>query len=288
MSDLPANHVVRTFSRLKNLQIEAEKILESLERNGDGNQFLVVLNLTPKTIQKLDEEHDSCLGGIQYRFQWEGTSGLIKVVPSKAYDIITDKVTRVMDRKTDALRVDWIDTAWVGTSTYKLNTTRKGKQPDQAFLPPSRIPQGLSTSTWPTLVIETGVSESLNRLREDARKWFIDSEGAVRIVLVISIKPTEVTFEKWQLAPENAPHPLTKMYLDSLRQTSPNVPPRNLQPVSTQQPYSEQEVYVQRNAITGAPLRIPSVALFDQLPERWQGDLIIEAQDFRNITRLFF
>ncbi|KAJ6009233.1 hypothetical protein N7522_004249 [Penicillium canescens] len=287
MCALPPEHVVRTFSRLKNLQIEAEKLLESLKKNGNGNQWIVVLNLSTRKIQKLDEEHDSSLGGIQYRFQWEGTTGLIKVVPSKAHDATTDKVTRVIDRKLDAMGLDWSDAAWVATATYKP-TTSKGKQADQAFLPPARCPVGLPRSGWPTFVIETGVSESLNRLREDAKRWFVDSQGEVRIVMVISIKPAEVTFEKWQLAPNNAPRPLTRVYLDSLRAQSPNIPPLIPQPTPIQQPYSAQEVYVEPNRVIGAPLNIPFVALYDRSPGQGEGDILIQMQDFRNITKLLF
>jgi hypothetical protein len=70
----------------------------------------------------------------------------------------------------------------------------------------------------------------INRLREDAKRWFVDSQGQVRIIIVISIKPAEVTFEKWQLAPNNTPRPLTRVYLDALRAQSPNIPPLIPQP----------------------------------------------------------
>lgn len=75
------------------------------------------------------------------------------------------------------------------------------------------------------MVVETGVSESLPRLRQDARRWFGASNGEVRIVIIISTKKTAVHFEQWQLAPPNAPRPLTRAYIDSLRQNPGNVPP---------------------------------------------------------------
>lgn len=90
MSALPADRIVRTFSRFKGLRLKAEQLLKSLQEKGDGNQFIVVLNLSARTIKKLDEEHQSSLGGINYRFQWEGTTGLIKVVPSERHDGITN------------------------------------------------------------------------------------------------------------------------------------------------------------------------------------------------------
>jgi hypothetical protein len=163
-------------SPLEGLQVEAEKVLESLKENGNGNQWITVLNLSAQMIHKLDEEHNSSLGGIEYRFQWEGTTGLIKVVPSQAHNATTDKVTRRIDRQLDAMGLNWSEAVWLATATYKP-TASKGKQPDQAFLPPARCPirfPRFLSSGWPTFVIETGVSESLNRLRENAKKWFVD------------------------------------------------------------------------------------------------------------------
>ncbi|CAG8890540.1 unnamed protein product [Penicillium egyptiacum] len=177
--------------------------------------------------------------------------------------------------------------AWAGTSTYKP-TAGAGKQGDQAFLPPARCPNGLPSGSWPTFVIEAGVSESLSRLREDARGWFVISEGQVRIVIIISIKSTNITFERWQLAPSNAPRPLTRAYLSPLCAQNPNIPPLTIQPITTQQPDSVQEVYVEPNRVVGAPLVIPFVAIHDRVPGPGEHDILIDAQNFLEITEKLF
>jgi hypothetical protein len=82
------------------------------------------------------------------------------------------------------------------------------------------------------MVIETGVSESFPRLREDAKWWLAASSGDVRIALVVSIKKAKVEFEKWQLAPPNAPRPLTRQYIDILRLRNQK-PPLFQQPATT-------------------------------------------------------
>ena len=50
------------------------------------------------------------------------------------------------------------------------------------------------------MVIEAGVSESLSKLRNEANWWFNQSNGLVRIVLVISINSTQrkITTQRWQ------------------------------------------------------------------------------------------
>ncbi|KAJ5931494.1 hypothetical protein N7516_005983, partial [Penicillium verrucosum] len=147
--------------------------------------------------QKLHEEHHGSLGAINYRFQWEGTTRLIKVVPLERHDIATAKLTRVVDTKLT---------------------------------------------------------------------------GRVRIFIIISVKPTSLTFDKRvrqkQLAPSNTPRPLTRAYLRPLRTQTSSVlpPPLTIQLITTQQPYSTQEVYVEPNRINGAPLVIPFVAIYDRLP----------------------
>lgn len=91
---------------------------------------------------------------------------------------------------------------WAGAgalTTYKVvtggNGKDKGKQPDDSFLPLTRQPDG-----WPTLVIESGLPESLPRLREDARWWFENSAGAVHTVLILGINTDtkKIELERWR------------------------------------------------------------------------------------------
>lgn len=131
---------------------------------------------------------------------------------------------------------------------------------------PSRCAAGighLGWSTWPTPVIETGVPDSLPRLSPNAKSWFASSGGEVRIVLLIGIARSIITFEKWQLAPISAPHPLRAAFIDGLCQQNPNMPPLIGQPASSQQAYSAQEVYVKPNQVVGDSLVLPFLEVYD-------------------------
>jgi len=200
--------------------------------------------------------------------QWQDTSGLIKVIPTTKHESVT---TRLMFSVNDALfrmGLDWADAEWVGNTTYKP-TAAKGKQPDNAFVPPSRCAMPVDARGWPTLVIETGLSESLTQLRADAAKWFVESNGDVRIV--------------WQLAPVGAPVPLTRAYIASLRE-APNMPTLFPQVPATQQPYCAQEITITQQSITGDPLVLPFHALYDRVPGQGESDVLIKSADFRSIT----
>jgi hypothetical protein len=92
----------------------------------------------------------------------------------------------------------------LGATTFK--TSRVSKEGDSAFKPLSIRPR---EGDWPTIVLESGWSESLTRLRRDAHIWFENSGGDVKIVLLFSIGRTARTMiiEKW----ENRPVPVNPL-----------------------------------------------------------------------------
>ena len=56
--------------------------------------MIVVLGLSPPVIEAPTSDHRG-LGGIAFRFQWEGSTGLIKVVPRIEHHIATDKFVEI-------------------------------------------------------------------------------------------------------------------------------------------------------------------------------------------------
>ncbi|KAJ5602354.1 hypothetical protein N7537_005310 [Penicillium hordei] len=72
------------------------------------------------------------------------------------------------------------------------------KQPDCQFLP-RRLPRGRTTK-WPSLVVESGFSETPSKLMSDARFWLFESNGDVQMVITIKIgrsAPT-IVLESWE------------------------------------------------------------------------------------------
>ncbi|KAJ5717796.1 hypothetical protein N7488_003442 [Penicillium malachiteum] len=117
------------------------------------------------------------------------------------------------------------DYDWMRTTLYKASAA-KGKQPDDALIPDSRRgPGNIHRYGWPTLVIETGLVETLPQLRNDAKCWFEMSNGDVRMVLLISLKQHTIEIELWQLAPVGPPAPSTQQYIALLTGQVPNTPP---------------------------------------------------------------
>jgi hypothetical protein len=67
-------------------------------------------------------------------------------------------------------------------------------------------PSDQKKTEWPTIVFESGVSESLVRLRSDAGWWLEKSGSDVKIVITVLIRPAEskLLIEKWGAFPSNA------------------------------------------------------------------------------------
>ncbi|GIC87096.1 uncharacterized protein Aud_003477 [Aspergillus udagawae] len=288
MTGLPQSYQLRSFSSFstpKKLQLAVKAIYDQLEQNNwQGNQWLVIRGMSQAAIDRLSNRRD-CLLGIGFRFMWIGTTGIIKVVPSSAHDLTTSAVSQYIDRQCIRMGVPDSDIVWGLTVTTPGTVTTSGKEPDNCLFPPNRLPLGGQLNGWQSLVIETGVSESLEKLRQDAAWWFQNSSGDTRIVILISIKAVtkQIRFEKWQLAPPNL-RP-TRQALDQLRQQPNLMPPLVQQQAHSQTAFCHQEVIVTPNSITGGPLVIPFRAIFDRQPTGAEGDIVINDQGFRTITR---
>lgn len=290
MADLPQGYQLRSFrscSTPNQLQNAVRAIYEQLEHdNGEGNQWLVIRGLSQAAIERLSNR-TGCLAGIPFRFMWVGTTGLIKVVQSAAHGLTTSEVRSYITEQLFQMGMPRLDVVWGKTVTTPGGTvTTHGKQADECIYPRNRQPVGGQFRGWPTLVIETGVSESLAKLRRDATWWFQNSSADTRIVLLISIKSAtkEIRIEKWQLAPPNLPQG-TRQAIAQLRQQPNQMPPLVQQQAGSQVAFSIQEIVITPAAITGGPLVIPFQALADRQPTGAEGDIVINNQGWREITR---
>ena len=153
----------------------------------------------------------------------------------------------------------------------KYTTPHMSKEGDSSFKPRSIRP--LETD-WPTIVIESGWSESLTKLREDARRWLVSSGGDVKIVLLISIGRTARTMiiEKW----ENRPVP-------------PNYPPTRSN--TTQIPTQIQAITIDSNSnpVNGVPLILEFRKIFlRQAVPPLEHDFTFTAQDLSTYATNFW
>ena len=78
------------------------------------------------------------------------------------------------------------------------------EEADTSFKPVSLRP---SKDAWPTLVIEAADSQSLPEVQQEAKLWFEESGGKVKIVIIIQlISARTIRIERWHLIPAPRPY----------------------------------------------------------------------------------
>jgi hypothetical protein len=91
----------------------------------------------------------------------------------------------------------------IGSTTF-MDRDANGNITSEGEGDSCRVPLSMRTKNqYPTLVIEAGWSQTLQKLREKARWWFDKSNRDVKTVLLVKSSPGSkyIRIEKWKLAP---------------------------------------------------------------------------------------
>lgn len=255
------------------------------QHHWSGNQWIALTDMSQAAIEKLNEDHD-LLAGISVRFTWIGTTGLLKVAAGAPHHFTTTEIFRYIDSQCFEMGVPRTQLTWgMAVTLPDPAASPQGKQPDACVFPPNRQPMRGHCNGWPSLVVETGVSESLTKLRRDATWWFQNSSGDTRIVILLAINAgtRELRIEKWQLVPSG--RLVTRQLIEELRQRPGLMPPLGQLPAGVQTAFCVQEVVITPESFTGQPLVIPFRALFDRKPNGAERDIVINNEGFREISR---
>lgn len=138
-------------------------------------------------MSKLLDEYES-LGAVEYRFMHADIVGVIKLIPSGTHNVTVRNFSSEIEWHLRNMGISRAGFQFGRTTTHPATVNEKSKQPDESFFffPGPRQMVNGEMVAWPTFVIEAGVMESLARLREDATWWFANSQGMVRIVLLLA------------------------------------------------------------------------------------------------------
>ncbi|KAJ5634494.1 hypothetical protein N7528_002336, partial [Penicillium herquei] len=186
--------------------------------------------------------------------------------PSAKHEVITGNFTLLVDRLLRAMNIETItDYDWMRTTHYKASAT-KGKQPDDALVPYSRCgPGNINQYGWPTLVIKTGLAETLPQLRNDARHWLEMSNAST----CRGPSPFNRTIH-------HITDPTSSQY--TLIQQTP----------TSQHPYCAQEVTITQDIVEGAPIIFPFEALHDRLTVAPETDIVFTAYYCLDMTHRYW
>jgi hypothetical protein len=194
------------FKTIKGMQEAINSYEKELEAS-EASPYMIFHLVTTADLLKIERarENGKIDRGVRLTHYVDWDILILKVPTAKheaAHGIFSDQIfgeALLMGLRWELIRLN--------ATTYK--TPRMSKEGDSAFKPRSMRP--LETD-WPTIVIESGWSQSLTKLREDARRWLENSRGAIKIVLLISIGRTARTMiiEKWEHRPVPANRPATR------------------------------------------------------------------------------
>jgi hypothetical protein len=91
----------------------------------------------------------------------------------------------------------------IGNAQYPGSSGNRSKRPDKGYLQRDTR----DSEDVPSFVVEVGVSESLNGLRNDAHFWLTQTGGGTRLVLLIKVKKGDqvIEMERWEHVPSTRP-----------------------------------------------------------------------------------
>jgi len=253
---------VQKYPTKADLKRAIELRVKDLEAGKTTNQYLVFKPVTEVNVNTIDRHH---VIGRNIRVTYcKDLQTLILKVPTFVHESAHVDFAHKITTRTDRMGLER-ELAGCGATRYQGRDVEK--EADSSYKPRSLRP--LKTD-WPTIVLESGVSESLPQLRTDASWWLRNSGGDVKIVLIFSVKRTTRTIhiEKW----ENVPAPVTR-------------PHTRLTPPGMLVPTSIQQIDISPNGVQGSPLILHFDRIFLRLPNPnavpAEHDLIFTAQDLQ-------
>ncbi|PWW77931.1 hypothetical protein C7212DRAFT_175711, partial [Tuber magnatum] len=152
----------------------------------------------------------------------------------------------------------------VGRTTCQGTSSKK--EANGAFKP--RLARQRVTD-WPTIVLESGVSESPQRLKVDARWWLDNSRGDVKIALLffVSRAAKTICIEHWEMQTSENPR-LPRTYPNSM----------------AARPTVQGSIKIDAHRVTGGTLVLKFEKIFLRAPDLARGEenVTFTIQDLRD------
>ena len=140
-------------------------------------------------------------------------------------------------------------------------------------------PERFAHGSWPTLIIESGDSETLSELHRDMRWWFAASQHQVKIVVLVKFdhRQEAILLERWEEEPANL-----RLGATTTRQAA------------VLQPVIRQQINITQNAttspvsyhVTRGALVLPFHLLFLRAPGPQEHDVIFSIQDLQEYAEV--
>jgi len=262
------------YSTLQAFCAAVRQLKNNLDHGRTWNQYLIVRDVDEDIMKHIDDREYK---GVRY--EWHGDLELLIVkAVTKAHENAAGNFANEITIAAAAMGVPRIEREPTGAGRCQAPGGSPAKEPDWSMT--NANVRGLTPDDFPTIVIEVGYSESLRKLRNDARLWFSMSNNDVQIVILIAVKRqhNQIIFEKWTVGPIAAGR-------------------RSTRHTSLQVPRAEQAITITRTptpphtcAITSgtAPLTLEFNRLFLRPPVGGEHDVVYTAAVLVEIAEAIF
>lgn len=248
------------------IKSQTEKVLAGLT----AKQFVVFRGVTEKMLAHIDHERGDIGGNMRLSYDSDCEELIVKLMPTFQHEAAHCGFSHELTSRARLMGIPWGSLIPCGATRYRGRSNSSSKEGDSGHKPRALRP---SPSDWPTIVFESGFSESLPRLRVDAAWWLMESGGQVNIVVIISAQLAQgrIVIEKWGLSAGNFQRPPTRAV--------PN-PTVLLVPKKLQETTILRQASPPRPAIvTGAPLILEFVKIFLRAPVLPETDFLFTDSD---------
>lgn len=167
------------FRSIDDVRAFVSQEAKTLEEDKTRCQFCKITGV-PKTVFEDLDENGIAGGRIFYDFQTQDL--VVKLLPIAALENAHTNLMSGILNKLFVLGVPSDEICMLGATTNKGDSA--ARQGDSSFKP---IPERRHESDRATLVIECGLSQSLPDLRAAANWWLSNTQGQVRVVMVVSV-----------------------------------------------------------------------------------------------------
>ncbi|KAJ5090791.1 hypothetical protein N7532_009475 [Penicillium argentinense] len=164
-----------------------------------SNQFIIVSNISQPLQEQLGGDRNPLEVPYRLTLDAQRQQVVIRIMPSGAHERLTQSFTGELIEK--LLDMGIRPRAYTLNAATRYQGRTCAKEADQS-LTPSR--DTFSDNEWPSLVIETGLSESEAQLRADVYWWFSNSDYQVNVVILFHIQRSperRVTIKLYSLRP---------------------------------------------------------------------------------------
>ena len=234
---------------------------KALQLGTTDMQFLAFEHVTREDLAQIDASRVSIGRHTRITYHRDINLLIMKLMPSVKHEAAHRGFSEDFTYKIRVMGVPRNRLYPLGAGRFEGRNS--SKEADSAYKP---LPARSGESDWPTIVFQSGLSESLGRLRTDAEWWLIESEGQVKIAILISIRPalSELCIEKWELGLAERP----MMCAISSNAQYPSQAPTCIQTIN-----------IDHNTVTGTPLTLEFEKIFLRPPMLPESDLVFTEQD---------